>query len=250
MRITGDRWFAPLLLALALALACPGGLHAQLQVYPCKQRIDSLVVNRPDVEVRILFHGFDSPTGWSGPLTTLLQENAQSRVDGALSMAAETDPVVVGLTGPVFIEEGRMFLVWGSPELVALRDTYYSYTAGAAHGDESTHFRILAWHKGQLKPAALADLLKWNRELRTELNRHIEGQLRLLGASAVLEGRWEALDPRRLQDAAPTELGLLYVLSLYEAGSRAEGTFEILIPWRALAAWIPAGESLDRMLQE
>ncbi|MFA7330319.1 MAG: RsiV family protein [Candidatus Delongbacteria bacterium] len=248
MRFTVGRWFAPLL--LALTLACPGSLPAQLQVYPCRQRIDSLVVNRPDVEVRILFHGFDSPTGWSGPLTTLLQENAQSRLAGALSVAAETDPVVAGSAGPVFVEEGRMFLVWGSPELVVLRDTYYTYSAGAAHGDENTHFRILAWHKGKLKPVTLADLLKWNRELRNELNRQIEGQLRLLGASAVLEGRWEALDARRLQDAAPTALGLLYVLNLYEAGSRAEGAFEILIPWRALAAWIPAGESLDRMLQE
>jgi hypothetical protein len=237
-------------LAAMLSLLLAGAGQAQLKIYPCKQRLDSLVVKRPDVDVRILFPAFDSPTGWSEPVTHLLQENAQSRLKGAISVAAETEPVVVGSKDPVYIEEGRMFLVWGSPELVVLRDTYYTYSAGMAHGDESTHFRILAWHKGKLKPAFLSELLKWNRDLRTELNRHIEGQLRLLGASAVLEGEWKELDTRRLQDAAPTEQGLLYVLNAYEAGSYAEGAFEIIIPWRALASWIPPGESLDRMLQE
>jgi hypothetical protein len=234
--------------ALVAGLAVCGPVGAQLDVFPARQRLDSLVVSRPEVEVRYIFPGFDSPAGWSVAVTDLVRKGAETRVGAALRAAEEAGPPIPG-QGPAFVEEGRTWLVWGSPELVVLRDHIYSYTAGAAHGEDGTRFRILAWHKGELKPATLADLLDWNRDLQGELNRQLEGQLRLQRASAVLEGAWKDLDKRRLQHAAPTAKGLLYVFDPYEVGSHAEGFYEVLVPWRVLAAWIPAGGRLERMLR-
>ena len=235
--------FAALLALGAWEPAC-----AQLDVYPARQRLDSLVVSRPEVELRFVFPAFDSPAGWSVPVTDLVRKSAEARVGGALRAAEEAGPSLPG-QGPQFVEEGRTWLVWGSPELVVLRDQFYSYTAGAAHGEDGTQFRILAWHKGELKPATLADLLDWNRDLQRELNRQLEGQLRLQGASVVLEGGWKELERRRLQHAAPTAQGLLYVFDPYEVGSHAEGYYEVLVPWRVLASWIPKDGRLDRMLR-
>jgi hypothetical protein len=231
-----------------LTATMAGTAQAQLDIFPARQRLDSLVVSRPEVELRFVFPAFDSPAGWSVPVTDLVRKSAEARVGGALRAAEEAGPPVPG-QGPAFVEEGRTWLVWGSPELVVLRDHVYSYTAGAAHGEDGTQFRILAWHKGELKPASLSDLLDWNRELLSELNRQLEGQLRLQGASVVLEGGWKELDKRRLQRAAPTAHGLLYVFDPYEVGSHAEGFYEVLVPWRVLAMWIPKDGRLDRMLR-
>lgn len=231
-------------------LLLAGPAAAQLQVYPCEQHMDSVVLKRTDVEFRVLFPSFQSPGGWGKALAEVLREGAQARAKAIVKLAAETDPVDPTAGGPLCIEEGRVSLVWGTPELVVLRDSYYSYSAGMAHGDQSTHFRVLGWYRGRLKPVSLKELLVWNPDLQAELNRQILGQLTLLGASAVIEGQWKSLDSRRLQDAAPTAPGLFYVMNAYEAGSHAEGEFELLIPWRALAAWIPAQGALSRQVPE
>jgi len=232
---------------LALALGAGGTACAQLEVFPARQRLDSLVVTRPDMEVFVVFPAIDSPAGWSVPLTDLVRRSAEACVGGALRAAEEAGSAIPGM-GPSF-ENASTRLEWATSELIVLRDHSYSYGAGAAHGESRTLIRLFQWHKEELKPTTLPDLLDWNRDLRLELNRQIEGQLRLLGASNVITGGWEELDSKQLAKGAPTGLGLLYIFDPYEMGSHAEGEFEVLIPWRVLATWIPADGRLDRMLR-
>jgi len=231
-----------------LPLLAPALAAAQIRIAPCLVERDSLVVRHPGLELCVQYETLHGLAPWCPAFNRMMAERAVQRSVAAAGKVAMDEPPR-GAPEDQVLELRTVSVAWATSELVSVREEVYAF-AGGAHGATETHFRLLAWREGELRPSSLKDYLAWTPELEAELQRQLTGQLRLQGASEVSGGAWSGLEAARLADAAPTTLGLLFVVNEYEAGAYCEGAFDVLVPWRVLAPWLPAGGTLERMIRE
>lgn len=218
----------------------------QLRISPCTQVADSLVLREPGLEARVDFPVLHGGAAWCEALNTHIASRARTEAEGFLD---QNRPTLEVMTDPALVHFGRWQVLWATSGLISLRHDTEEYTGGA-HGIHQCEFGTLAWDGARLDSLGLESLLTWSPALEKALSRQLTGHLRLLRASEALEKSWRGLPARRLRQAAPTALGLLYVINEYEAGAYVEGAFPVLVPWRALGDALPAGGRLSRMLGE
>lgn len=126
--------------------------------------------------------------------------------------------------------------------LVSVLESLYLFTGGA-HGNHEYLPRVFAWRDGKLKEVSNAEMVSakdWPK-VRTM----VEEDLKRQGAS------WpEQIGKTKLEEMIlnPTAAGLVFTFPPYVAGSYAEGTYSVCIPYTKIEKLIPASSPLRRLM--
>lgn len=105
--------------------------------------------------------------------------------------------------------------------------------SGGAHGMHGCYGLNFIADNGQAKKIELADLFLAGSGWEKKLSDYCIAELRKQQASSVVDGKVKELSPNRLTFTV-LDSGLQIYFSPYEAGSYAEGFFEVDMPWSVM----------------
>lgn len=146
-----------------------------------------------------------------------------------------------------WLEEFTPTVVTARPELLSLQMTQYSDTEGAHPNTVQLTYNY-GFVGGAAKRLSLKDLFRPGTQPLALVSKIVIAKLKEKEASWVMDGTAKALDVKQGDEFVVKSDRLTYIFSPYEMGSYAEGTYEIDVPFAALAGKLNPNGPLKAIL--
>jgi hypothetical protein len=139
-------------------------------------------------------------------------------------------------------------VVLSEPNIVSVEMTEYADLEGA-HPNTAQHELSFGMVNGVAKRLVLADLFRSGSNPLPVVSKIVMSSLKAKQASWVIEGTIKALTKLEGDQFLIKRDRLTFVFSPYEMGSYAEGTYEIDVPFKALAGKLNPSGPLKPLLR-